>query len=116
MFWLGIEGMRRRVADYPPELGPVNLFVSIAAFNIALSVAVFVYNMVRSWRRGERAAPNPWNAQTLEWQTSSPPPVDNFGDIPTVTDTPYQYGSPPMTVPTGPPVPLPGASGLHPKP
>jgi cytochrome c oxidase subunit 1 len=116
MFWLGIEGMRRRVADYPPELGPVNLFVSIAAFNIALSVAVFVYNMVRSWRRGERAAPNPWNAQTLEWQTSSPPPVDNFGDIPTVTDTPYQYGSPPMTVPTAPPVPLPGASGLHPKP
>jgi cytochrome c oxidase subunit 1 len=116
MFWLGIEGMRRRVADYPPELGPVNLFVSIAAFNIALSVAVFVYNMVRSWRRGERAAPNPWNAQTLEWQTSSPPPVDNFGDIPTVTDTPYQYGSPPMTVPTAPPVPLPGPSGLHPKP
>ena len=116
MFWLGIEGMRRRVADYPPELGGVNLFVSIAAFNIALSVAVFVYNMVRSWRHGERAAPNPWNAQTLEWQTSSPPPIENFGDIPTVTDTPYQYGSPPMTIPAGAPVPAPGSVGLHPKP
>jgi cytochrome c oxidase subunit I len=92
MFWLGIEGMRRRVADYPAEFGTVNLFISIAAFNIALSVAVFVFNMVRSWRRGEQAAPNPWRAQTLEWQISSPPPVDNFDRIPTVTATPYQYG------------------------
>jgi cytochrome c oxidase subunit 1 len=92
MFWLGIEGMRRRVADYPPDLGTVNLFVSIAAFNIALSVGVFLFNMVRSWQRGPRAVPNPWRAQTLEWQIASPPPIDNFGEIPTVTDTPYQYG------------------------
>jgi Heme/copper-type cytochrome/quinol oxidases, subunit 1 len=92
MFWLGIEGMRRRVADYPPELGTVNLIVSIAALNIALSIAVFLFNMVRSWRRGPRADANPWRAQTLEWQIASPPPVDNFGAIPTVTDTPYQYG------------------------
>jgi cytochrome c oxidase subunit 1 len=36
--------------------------------------------------------PNPWRAQTLEWQVASPPPVENFDRIPTVTDTPYQYG------------------------
>jgi len=94
MFWLGIEGMRRRVADYPPELGAVNLWVSIAGFNIALSVALFIYLMVRAWRTGPRAVPNPWRAQTLEWQIESPPPIDNFGDIPAVTGTPYQYGSP----------------------
>jgi cytochrome c oxidase subunit 1 len=94
MFWLGIEGMRRRVADYPAEFGTLNLFVSIAAFNIALSVAVFIINMARSWRQGEQAGPNPWRAQTLEWQVASPPPVDNFDRIPTVTATPYQYGSP----------------------
>jgi cytochrome c oxidase subunit 1 len=93
MFWLGIEGMRRRVADYPAEFGAVNLFVSIAALNIALSVAVFVFNMVQSWRRGPQAASNPWRAQTLEWQVASPPPVDNFDQIPTVAATPYQYGS-----------------------
>jgi cytochrome c oxidase subunit 1 len=93
MFWLGIEGMRRRVADYPTEFGTVNLFVSVAAFNIALSVAVFAFNMVRSWRRGPQAASNPWRAQTLEWQIASPPPVDNFDQIPTVAATPYQYGS-----------------------
>ncbi len=93
MFWLGIEGMRRRVVDYPAALGTVNLFVSIAAFNIALSVAVFVFNMVRSWRRGPQAGANPWRAQTLEWQCASPPPVENFAVIPTVSATPYQYGS-----------------------
>jgi cytochrome c oxidase subunit 1 len=94
MFFLGIEGMRRRVADYPAALGTVNLLVSIAAVNIALSVAVFAFNMVWSWRRGPKAAPNPWRAQTLEWQIASPPPVENFDRIPTVTATPYQYGSP----------------------
>ncbi len=94
MFWLGIEGMRRRVADYPEALGTVNLWVSFAGFNIALSVGLFLYNMVRSWRSGPRAEANPWNAQTLEWQIASPPPIDNFTDIPTVSATPYQYGSP----------------------
>jgi cytochrome c oxidase subunit 1 len=92
MFWLGIEGMRRRVADYPPALGTVNLLVSIAALNIALSVAVFIFNMVRSWQRGPRAVPNPWRAQTLEWQIDSPPPIQNFEQIPTVSAGPYEYG------------------------
>ncbi|HEX6139859.1 MAG TPA: cbb3-type cytochrome c oxidase subunit I, partial [Candidatus Limnocylindria bacterium] len=112
MFWLGIEGMRRRVADYPPELGAVNLFVSVMAVNIALSVAVFVFNMVRSWRRGPRAVANPWDAQTLEWMCTSPPPIENFAHIPRVTGTPYQYGSPPMAVPSGEPIPATG----HPQP
>ena len=93
MFWLGIEGMRRRVADYPSQFGGVNLWVSFAAFNIFLSVAVFVFNMIRSWRRGAQATSNPWRAQTLEWQTASPPPIENFAQIPTVSATPYQYGS-----------------------
>jgi cytochrome c oxidase subunit 1 len=93
MFWLGIEGMRRRVADYPAEFGLVNLFISIAALNIALSVAVFIFNVIRSWQRGPLAAANPWRAQTLEWQIASPPPVENFGTLPVVTATPYQYGS-----------------------
>ena len=48
----GQLGMRRRVADYPTEFGTVNLFVSFAALNIALSTLVFVFNMARSWSRG----------------------------------------------------------------
>jgi cytochrome c oxidase subunit 1 len=93
MFWLGIAGMRRRVSDYPAEFGALNLFISIAAVNIALSVAVFVYNMVRSWKRGEQATANPWRAHGLEWQVASPPPVDNFDHIPTITGAPYPYGT-----------------------
>jgi cytochrome c oxidase subunit 1 len=92
MFWLGIEGMRRRVADYPSQFGGLNLWISFAAFNIFLSVAIFVFNMVRSWRSGPKAAANPWRAQTLEWQVASPPPVENFEHIPTVSEGPYEYG------------------------
>ena len=71
----------------------MTLLYSIAALNNALSVGVFVFNMARSWKWGEQAVPNPWRAQTLEWQTASPPPVDNFDRIPTVSATPYQYGT-----------------------
>jgi cytochrome c oxidase subunit 1 len=108
MFWLGIEGMRRRIADYPPELGAVNLFASVMAFNIFLSVAVFAINMIRSWARGPRAAANPWNAQTLEWSCASPPPIENFERIPTVTGGPYQYGEAPVPLPSAAPAPAPG--------
>jgi cytochrome c oxidase subunit 1 len=48
--------------------------------------------MVRSWRSGPRAAANPWRANTLEWQISSPPPIQNFEHIPTVDAGPYEYG------------------------
>jgi cytochrome c oxidase subunit 1 len=106
MFWLGIDGMRRRVADYSPDLGLVNLFVSVMAFNIFLSVAVFAFNMIRSWQRGPRAAANPWHAQTLEWLCLSPPPIENFATIPTVSATPYQYGAPSTPAPS----PTPAAS------
>jgi cytochrome c oxidase subunit 1 len=93
MFWLGIEGMRRRVADYPPDLAGVNLWVSVSALLIALSTVVFVYNTVRSWARGPRAVPNPWQAHTLEWQVASPPPVENFDEVPVVRSDPYGYGA-----------------------
>jgi cytochrome c oxidase subunit 1 len=105
MFWLGIQGMRRRVADYPDDLGGLNLFVSLMAVNIALSVAVFAFNMVRSWRgRRVAEADNPWDAQTLEWVCVSPPPIENFSQIPTVSATPYQYGT------------LPASAGGRPQP
>ncbi len=94
MFWLGIQGMRRRIADYPAELGAVNLWVSIAAFMIGLSTLVFLYNAIRSWARGPVASANPWRARTLEWQVSSPPPVENFEHPPVVESGPYEYGVP----------------------
>ncbi len=92
MFWLGINGMNRRVADYVPELGGVNLFVSMASFVLGAGFLLFVYNMVVSWVRGPKAGPNPWGATTLEWMTSSPPPLENFTHPPRVLADPYGYG------------------------
>ncbi|MBI4288218.1 MAG: cbb3-type cytochrome c oxidase subunit I [Chloroflexi bacterium] len=94
MFWLGIHGMNRRIADYSPELGGVNMFVSIAAFVLGAGFLVFAFNLVYSWVRGPAAEANPWRARTLEWQTLSPPPEENFHAPPVVSDDPYGYGIP----------------------
>ncbi len=94
MFWLGLHGMNRRVADYLPNLAGVNLWVSLMAFLLGSSFLIFVINMVRSAVKGMETGPNPWKARTLEWQTSSPPPVHNFPRIPNVVGSPYDYGVP----------------------
>ena len=80
MHILGLEGMPRRVYTYlaPTGWGSLNLLATLGAFVIAASVLVFVVNAARSWRSGELAGDNPWDASGLEWATSSPPPVYNF--------------------------------------
>ncbi len=92
MFIPGTIGMNRRVAAYPPEFEFMNLIVSIAAFGLGLAFLPWVYNMLNSWIRGEKASDNPWDAKTLEWQTTSPPPLENFDEFPVVTGDPYGYG------------------------
>ena len=47
-----------------------------------------------SWRHGPLAEGNPWRAHSIEWQVSSPPPVFNFDEVPTVVGGPYEYGVP----------------------
>jgi cytochrome c oxidase subunit I len=86
MHILGIEGMPRRVADYPRSSGwtGMNLLETIGAFTIALSIVVFLVNVWRSRRARVPAGPDPWEAQSLEWHTSSPPPRLNFESLPPV--------------------------------
>ncbi|MBI4425698.1 MAG: cbb3-type cytochrome c oxidase subunit I [Elusimicrobia bacterium] len=93
VFWLGAQGMRRRVADYPPEFGSVQLWVSVVSLLVAAGAAVFLYNLIRSWAAGAPAPANPWEARTLEWATGSPPPHGNFEREPEVSEAPYEYGS-----------------------
>ena len=85
MHHLGLGGMTRRIYTYAPETGwgPMNLLATIGAFTIAAGVFVFVFNLVRSRLYGPPAGPNPWNAGTLEWATTSPPPRYNFNLLPT---------------------------------
>ncbi len=94
MHIIGVQGMERRIADYPPKYGDWNLFISLASFALGASFMVFVYNMVVSWVRGAPAPSNPWRSLTLEWQVSSPPPIFNFDEIPQVVGGPYEYGVP----------------------
>ncbi|HVL66494.1 MAG TPA: cytochrome c oxidase subunit I [Vicinamibacterales bacterium] len=84
---LGVMGMTRRMYTYPPELdwGPLNMLSSAGAVLIALSLALFLFNVVTSLRRGAAAGDNPWGASTLEWATTSPPADYNFLPWPTVS-------------------------------
>src|SRR5581483_7691559 len=86
MHQLGLKGMPRRVYTYLPEMGwgGLNLLSSIGGLIIAVSVLLFVIDVFRSLRAGELAGDNPWEADTLEWATSSPPPAYNFARLPTV--------------------------------
>ena len=86
MHYLGLEGMPRRVYTYLPETGwgPLNLLATAGAVTIALSVVLFLVNVVRSLRNGELAPDDPWGGDTLEWATTSPPPVYSFVHLPVV--------------------------------
>src|SRR4051812_17845777 len=82
----GLSGMPRRVYRYPDvnHLHFYNLVSTVGAFILALGILITVINVVRSVRRGAVAGPDPWRANTLEWFTTSPPPVNNFDVIPRV--------------------------------
>jgi cytochrome c oxidase subunit 1 len=94
MFYVGLQGMNRRVSSYPPELQDGNVLLGILSLILGLAFLPFVYNAVASWIKGSPAPDNPWDATTLEWQTTSPPPEENFPEIPVVTGSPYDYGVP----------------------
>jgi cytochrome c oxidase subunit I len=86
MHILGLQGMPRRIYQWPAGMGwdLWNVVSTGGAFLIALSILVFMANAVLSTARGERAGADPWDARTLEWTIASPPPHYNFAEIPTV--------------------------------
>jgi cytochrome c oxidase subunit I len=83
---IGLDGMPRRVYEYADvgNLHLYNLISTVGSFILGLGVLVTIINVVRSLKRGAIAGPDPWKANTLEWFTSSPPPVNNFDVIPRV--------------------------------
>jgi cytochrome c oxidase subunit 1 len=86
MHVLGLQGMPRRVYTYPREMGwdGLNLTATVGALTIALSVLLFIVNVLRSRHHGEIAPGDPWGAGTLEWSVASPPPMANFPLVPVV--------------------------------
>jgi cytochrome c oxidase subunit 1 len=95
--YLGLVGNVRRyssfVNDFMPALMPVHKFITVAALITGAAQFIFFFNLAYSHFKGAPAPKNPWNATSLEWSVSSPPPPNNFGDMhPVVYHDPYQYG------------------------
>ncbi|HYR79400.1 MAG TPA: cbb3-type cytochrome c oxidase subunit I, partial [Candidatus Dormibacteraeota bacterium] len=86
LHFAGMKGMPRRIYTYQPGRGldTLNLVASIGAAVQAVAVLILIINVVRSLRSGELAGDDPWDAWTLEWSTTSPPPEYNFAAAPVV--------------------------------
>jgi cytochrome c oxidase subunit 1 len=102
MHLVGLRGMMRRIAnpmqyEFLKPLEPLNQFITLSAIVLLLSQFFFVINFFMSLVRGKAAERNPWQANTLEWTTTSPPPHENFSTTPTVYRGPYEYSSPDAT-------------------
>ncbi len=92
-FIVGYLGMPRRYPEYPPEFQIWNVMSSMGAAILALGYALPLVYLTWSIRHGAAAPANPWNAKGLEWQTTSPPPTENFDRTPVVTEEPYAYAT-----------------------
>jgi len=90
-FALGRLGMLRRYYTYPPEFQLLNVMSTAGASILAVGYLLPLVYLIWSLKYGKRASNNPWGATGLEWQTTSPPPKENFVEIPVVTAGPYDY-------------------------
>ena len=100
MHYLGMAGQTRRYSQftevaYQAKLIPLQTFITVAAIITISAQLIFVINLFWSMFKGPKASDNPWEATTLEWITTTPPPHDNFGGVtPVVHHGPYEYGVP----------------------
>jgi cytochrome c oxidase subunit 1 len=101
LFFLGLAGDHRRIYDYSnfPELSlpwmeGLRILATVATLVMLAFQVVFFVNFLITMRRERTAGRNPWKANTLEWQTESPPPHGNFPELPRVYRGPYEYSVP----------------------
>jgi cytochrome c oxidase subunit 1 len=101
LFVLGAAGQHRRIYDYThfPELAvewmqDVRVFATMSLVIMLCFQALFIFNFVKSLVSGKKAGNNPWNANTLEWTTTSPPGHGNWETLPDCYRGPYEYSVP----------------------
>jgi len=85
--------MPRRYHAYPEEFQVLNVMSTAGASILAVGYLIPMVYLIWSLRYGKVAGENPWQAKGLEWQTSSPPPTENFYQTPVVTEEAYGYRS-----------------------
>jgi len=90
---VGYMGMPRRYHMYPEEWQVLNVLSTAGATILGTGYLIPMIYFAWSWKRGPVAPANPWGACGLEWQTSSPPPTENFKETPIVTQPAYAYGA-----------------------
>ncbi len=88
LFLAGSQGMPRRYASYEDQYTPYHIIATVGSWILAAGLFSSLFNWIWGMWKGKIAPPNPWGSNTLEWQTSSPPPHDNFKVTPAAGD-PY---------------------------
>jgi len=90
MFIIGSRGGPRRTYTYDPDFTGMNQFATLGAYIVAIGFVIMMANLLYSLFRGPKSPGNPWGGSSLEWMTSSPPPLENFEGTPKMRD-PYEY-------------------------
>jgi cytochrome c oxidase subunit 1 len=90
-FILGYAGMPRRYYDYLPEFQWLHVVSTVGSWILVAGLLLMIVNLLVALRKGAPASANPWGAATLEWTVPSPPPLENFTEIPIVTKGPYEF-------------------------
>lgn len=90
-FILGYMGMPRRYYDYLPEFTNLQVISTVGSWLMGITMIIVFGNLIYSAFRGAKAPSNPWGGVTLEWHIASPPPLENFHEIPVITREPYDF-------------------------
>jgi len=90
-FIMGYMGMPRRYYDYLPQFAGLQKISTVGSWILASSIFFMFGYLIYALFKGPKASANPWGGVTLEWQIPSPPPLENFKEIPTITHEPYDF-------------------------
>jgi cytochrome c oxidase subunit I len=90
-FIMGARGMPRRYYNYLEQYQSFHAFSTVGSWILAVGFLILLFTLIKSLRSGEKAPANPWHSLGLEWQTQSPPVLENFEKTPVVTHGPYDY-------------------------
>jgi cytochrome c oxidase subunit 1 len=91
MLVLGVMGMPRRYYDHLPQFHTAHVVATVGSWFLVAGILILLGNFVVALFKGQKAEANPWGGVSLEWTISSPPPMENFEQVPTITGPPYHF-------------------------